>query len=330
MKNKEFIGIDVSKSVLNGFILSANFHFTIDNSPSGFSQLLQVCFANVTCKDDIFFCFENTGRYSYLLSVFLSENNIPFFMVNPLELKKSMGLKRGKSDKKDAKAIALYAWKNRDLIQPTHIHTPKVEQLKQLLRLRNKLIKHRTSYKNAIKDMDECFTDGEIDFVKATQVRLIEQLNTEVQKVELQIDHVIQSLPAWNNNYKLLQSISGIGPVLAKYIIIYTENFTRFKDPRKFACYAGIAPFEYSSGTSVKGRTRVHPLANKHLKSLLNIAAMCVIQLKGEYKTYYKRRIADGKSKMSTLNIIRNKLVFRAFAVAKRGTPYVDLSKFAA
>jgi hypothetical protein len=57
---------------------------------------------------------------------------------------------------------------------------------------------------------------------------------------------------------------------------------------------------------------------------------MCVIQLKGEYRTYYKRRVADGKSKMSTLDIIRNKLVFRAFAIAKRGTPYVDLPKFAA
>jgi transposase len=137
-------------------------------------------------------------------------------------------------------------------------------------------------------------------------------------------------MPRWNINYQLIQTIRGIGPVLAKYMIIYTENFTLFNDPRKFACFAGIAPFEYSSGSSVKGRTRVHPLANKHLKSLLNMAAMGPIQLDGEYKTYYKRRTDEGKNKMSTLNIIRNKLVFRIFAVVKRGTPYVDLSKFAA
>jgi len=66
------------------------------------------------------------------------------------------------------------------------------------------------------------------------------------------------------------------------------------------------------------------------MKSLLNVASMSAIQLKGEYKNYYQRRCDEGKNKMSSLNIIRNKLVFRAFAVVKRGTPYVNLSTFAA
>lgn len=330
MKNKEFIGIDVSKNVLDGFMFTSNFHFTIENNPKGFAQLLEICMAKLITRDNLFFCFENTGRYSHLLSVFLTENNISFSMVNPLDLKKSMGLKRGKSDKKDAQAIALYAWKNRDQLQPTVIHNAQTEQLKQLLCLRNKLIKHRTSYKNAIKDLDDCFVDGETDFVKATQIKLIDVLSTEISQVEHQIELIIRELPSWNNTYHLIQTIRGVGPVLAKYMIIYTANFTLFNDPRKFACFAGIAPFEYSSGTSVKGRTRVHPLANKQLKSLLNMAAMGAIQLEGEYKTYYNRRTKEGKNKMSTLNIIRNKLVFRIFAVVKRGTPYVDLSKFAA
>lgn len=107
--------------------------------------------------------------------------------------------------------------------------------------------------------------------------------------------------------------------------MLIKERYTR-----KFACYAGIAPFEYTSGTSVKGKTKVHPFANRQIKSLLNMAAMASIQLPGEYKIYYSRRLSEGKNKMSTLNIIRNKLVFRAFAVIKRGTPYLDLHKFAA
>ena len=97
-----------------------------------------------------------------------------------------------------------------------------------------------------------------------------------------------------------------------------------------YTCLAGITPFEYSSGSSIKGKTKLHPYANKHLKSLLNIAAMGAVQLKGEYKTYYQRRTLEGKNKMSTLNIIRNKLVTRVFAVVKRQTPYVDFSTFAA
>jgi transposase len=64
---------------------------------------------------------------------------------------------------------------------------------------------------------------------------------------------------------------------------------------------------------------------------MLNMAASSVIQTKGEYRNYYNKRVNElGKSKMSTLNIIRNKIVYRVFAVVNRQTPYVDLYKFAA
>jgi transposase len=159
---------------------------------------------------------------------------------------------------------------------------------------------------------------------------MIEALNSEISLLESQMETIIEQVDDWRKNYRLIQTVKGIGPVLAKYLIIYSENFTCFNDPKKLACYAGIAPFEYSSGSSIKGRTRVHPCANKQLKSLLNIAAMSTITLKGEYKEYYLRRTLEGKNKMSTLNIIRNKLVARVFAVVKRQSPYVDLMKFAA
>jgi len=46
-------------------------------------------------------------------------------------------------------------------------------------------------------------------------------------------------------------------------------------------------------------------------------------------RSYYQKRIKEGKNKMSTQNIIRNKLIARIFAVVERGTPYVDLMKYA-
>lgn len=331
MKNKQIVGIDVSKSVLDVLLLSLNFHFTIENNPLGFSRLLELCCTKFSCKPAVLFlCFENTGRYSRPLAVFCHENDIPFAMVNALDVKQSKGLVRGKSDKKDAKTLALYAARKANEIKPTILHAPVIARLRQLLNLRDKLIKHRTAYKNSIADLQDCFLSGETDTVKEINTRLISQLDREIKNLEHEIESVFSSMPEWNKNYSLIQSVKGIGPVLAKYLMIYTENFTRFKHPKKFASFAGIAPFEYSSGSSVKGRTRVHPCANKHLKSLLNVASMAAIQLNGEYKNYYKRRQAEGKNNMSTLNIIRNKIVFRAFAVVKRQTPYVDLSAFAA
>lgn len=331
MKNKKIIGIDVSKKILDIYILSLKMHFIIENNPAGFASLLEACCLKLSCKKDrLFFCFENTGRYSLLLSVFLQDSSIEFAMINALDLKKSMGLKRGKSDKKDARAIALYAWRKRDELQPTVLHSKEVGQLRQLICLRDKFIKHRTAYKNSLNDLQDCFFEGETDFIRHSQQRLIQQLNKEIQAIEKRIDEIIQSSSDWDYNYRLIQSVQGIGNILAKYIIIYTENFTRFNDPKKFGCFAGIAPFEFTSGSSVKGKTRVHPFANKHLKSLLNLAAMGSIRYNSEFKSYFDRRTQEGKNKMSTLNIIRNKLVSRVFAVVKRGTPYVDLSKFAA
>jgi len=331
MKSKEFIGIDVSKNVLDVFILGLSYHFTVENNPVGYARLLETCCLKLNCKtDQLFFCFEHTGRYSWLLSIFLSESSIVFAKVPAMDIKQSRGLTRGKSDKKDAQMIARYAYRKRDELILTKLHAPEVGQLRQLLSLRNKLLRHRTAYKNSIKDLQDCFMEGETDFIRVTQERLIKNINVEIDNVEGQIDTIINSMPDWEKNYRLMLTVKGIGPVLSRYIIIYTENFTRFADPKKFACYAGIAPFEYSSGTSIKGRTRLHPCANKQLKSLLNIAAMGAVRLKGEYKTYFDRRTEEGKNKMSTLNIIRNKLLFRVFAVVKRQTPYVDLTMFAA
>jgi transposase len=331
MKNREFVGIDVSKNVLDVFVLSAKFYFTVANSPEGFAQLLEIVSSKLKeAFSRVFFCFENTGRYSRLLSVFLQDGGFGFAALDALDLKRSMGLTRGKSDKKDARTIAIYAWRRRDELVTSKLAGPVLDQLRQLLTLRDKLIRHRTAFKNTSQDLHDGYFEGEFDFIKQRQESMLSHLQQEIDLVDNEIYRIISLQNDILTNYNLLLSIPGIGKVIAVYLIALTHNFTRFDTPRKFACYAGIAPFEYSSGTSVKGKTKVHPCANKQIKSLLNMAAMASIQIIGEYKTYYQRRLLEGRNKMSTINIIRNKLVFRAFAIVKRGTPYVDLHKFAA
>ena len=201
--------------------------------------------------------------------------------------------------------------------------------IKSLLSLREKLIKHRTAYKNGISDLKDCYKEGETLLIKDIQLRLISGVEEEILKVEKAIFYIIQMDPLMLKNFNLVTSVKGIGKILGMYLIAFTDNFTSFVDARSFACFSGIAPFANSSG-QVVGKSKVHPYANKQLKSLLSMAAMAVIQVKGEYREYYQKRLEMGKNKMSSLNIIRNKIIFRAFAVIKRGTPYVDLYKFAA
>ena len=63
--------------------------------------------------------------------------------------------------------------------------------------------------------------------------------------------------------FKLCQLVPGLGPQISIFLLITTRTFKAFKNARQFACYSGIAPFEYSSGSSIKGRSRVSHLANK-------------------------------------------------------------------
>jgi len=316
---------------LDVFILGINYHFIVDNGTNGFVSLLETSCKKAGCKkEDLFFCFENTGKYSQMLSVFLHTQTIDFVMEPAIKIKRSLGLTRGKNDKVDARRIALYAYEKRESLKTTVLPGEKITQIKSLLSLREKLVKHRTAYKNGISDLHDCYKDGETKFITEMQQRLIKNLDQEIESVEAQIRQVIDQDQDLINNFSLMISIKGIGKILAFYFIAYTANFTMFSDARAFACYCGIAPFAYSSGT-VKGTPKVHGLANHQLKALLNMASMSAIRTKGEYRIYYQRRINElGKNKMSTLNIIRNKIVYRVFAVINRGTPYVDLYKFAA
>ena len=154
--------------------------------------------------------------------------------------------------------------------------------------------------------------------------KMIVQLSKQIKRVEDQLDDVIKRDDQLKKMYDLITSIKGIGPQTALFIIAFTNGFTLFKTWRKFASYTGIAPFPNQSGISVRHRTKVSNLANKRTKSLLDLCAKNAIQYNMEMKKYYQKRVSEGKSKMSTINIIRNKLLARIFAVVQRGTPYVD------
>lgn len=328
---KEVIGIDVSKLTLDVFIHSLKRHFVVSNNPAGFSKLLQAIWKELPgSKQKLLFCFEDTGKYSLPLCIFLNGENLSFTMVPALDIKRSLGLVRGKSDKKDARFIALYAWRKIDEIKPTIFPAASIVRIKQLLSLRNKLVKHKKAYQTAMCDIQDYFKNGDSQFYLDVNKRVIKSLSSEMESIEKEIETIIKSDPEVQTNYKILKTVPGIGKIIAFYLIAYTHNFTKFENARKFCCYCGIAPFENRSGISLKGRTKVNPLANKMIKALLNMGALSAIRNYPEFKAYYNQRIAKGHNKMSTVNIIRNKIVFRAFSVIKRGSQYVNFHKFAA
>jgi transposase len=324
MQKQVIIGTDVSKLTLDHCINVHHAHFKTSNNNKGFKQWIEWAL-QFGHKDELWVIMEHTGYYSYQFELFLHEHQIRYTKVSAIEIKRSVGLVRGKSDKTDATIISRYGWMNRDELQVQPLSAAVITELKDLINLRDKLVKDRSGYKARMKEQQATRKYNKTHIQIKIQTRKIKQLTTDIKEVEQAIKELIKQNEALNNNYKLLVSIKGVGFVTAVYMLAYTENFTKFANSRKFSCYSGIAPFEHSSGTSIKGRNRVSHYANKKAKQLLNLAASVAIQHNKELKTYYERRVSEGKSKMSALNIIRNKLVDRMFAVVKRQTVYHEI-----
>jgi transposase len=241
-----------------------------------------------------------------------------------------MGIKRGKTDKVDAAALAEYAYRHREELIPNPPPSKVLLKAKRFFSLREQFVKHRAGLKSRLGAELRMLQLPKKDKGVRMQQKAIDQLTKHIDQLDADILELIASEAALHKNYELATSVKGIGPQTAIYMLITTENFTLFKDWRKYACYAGIVPFDHRSGTSISRKSRVSSMANKRIKTLLSSAAASAIQSNVEMKMYYQRRIAEGKHHMSTLNIIRNKLVSRVFAAINRQEPYLDLHKYAA
>jgi transposase len=234
-------------------------------------------------------------------------------------------LQRGKSDKLDAIRIATYALKNQQnatLWRPTE---NSLEQLQTLITTRNRLLKVRTMLEVPIQEVQP-FNPAAATIMQAHSTAAIEQLVLSLKEIERQIQVLIRQHQELSRNYQLSRSVPGVGPVTAYLLLAYNQNFKCFESAKQLACFCSVAPFEHTSGTSIKGRSRVSPMANKRLKTALHMAAMQAMQGKSDLALYYQRKAKEGKNKMFILNAMRNKILHHVFSVVKRGHPITPLN----
>ncbi|MFZ1664010.1 MAG: IS110 family transposase [Flavobacteriales bacterium] len=330
MEHKEFVGIDVSQATLDVVIRSTGIHKQIANTQAGRKKLLPWLKRMKADLEETLICFENTGIFSLPLLGFLADEKVHYVQISGLEAKRSMGIKRDKTDKVDAAALAQYAYRNREELQPDPPPNKILLAARRLSSLRDLLVRQRAGLKSRLKVEVRMLDLPKRDLGVRMMQKSIKEFTQKIETLEKEILELVNSDQGMKRNYELAISVKGIGPQTATFMLIATANFTLFMNWRKFACYVGIVPFNHRSGTSIERKSRVSMMGNKHGKTLLSSAAASAIQSNSEMKLYFERRVNDGKHKMSTLNIIRNKLVSRVFAAVNRNEPYIDIHKFAA
>lgn len=317
------LGVDVSKLTLDICCAERRLHVKIDNCSKGFGELRKWCKCNDITLKETLIILEFTGGYEYRFLQFCESQSIAYCRIPGLEIKRSLGMTRGKNDEIDAFRIGQYGEEKIKRLEPSKPLDKNILMLKQLLSFRKRLVREKAGLESTIKERKHMYEARKTDTITHIAKAKIKANKQYILQVEQEIAALIKSNEVMLLNYRIITSIKGIGPVNAWMTLAYTENFTSFTNPRQYAVYVGVIPFDHKSGTSIKGRKRVSPLAHKGLKSELNQAAKAAITHDQEIRAYAERKLKNKKYPL-VLNNVKFKLILRMFSLVKRGEKYVE------
>jgi len=285
MKNfKLFIGIDISKKWIDAAITTDGIkpdmlHLRVNNCVNGFEELIKWITTHSDFSiDQWLFCMEHTGIYILKLCQYLESHNYAYVLESPLRIHKSVGIKRGKSDKADSKDIAYYVHLKRNELKVSQLPDVTLMELKALYAQRRQLVKYKTGLLNAAKEKSSFIDEQYANVLLEDASEIAQLMKTKIIKIEQRMQQIIKEHKTLKAQFKLITSVKGIGLVNAVLFLIHTKGFTTFSNPRKYASHAGTAPFGETSGTSIKKLPAVSPLANKHIKAMLTQAANSAVQ----------------------------------------------------
>jgi transposase len=335
---KFYLGMDVSKLWIDitvmcvvNYVKQPIASERFDNDAAGIKKMDKwLKKQDVSFNENSLLVIENTGVYHRLVWEYCSTNSLPLYIGNATHIKWSFGIARGKNDKVDSQRLCSYAFKNADELKATPALNPVFLRLKDMMTARSRLLAQKNSIKVYLGELKLSNSKETQQIIEQAHKAALKGIEESIKTVEKQMHEMIEQDAAIKNNYNLLLSVPGIGHLTAVYIICCTNNFICKITGKQLASYAGVAPFGNTSGTSIKGRDKVHKMANKHLKTLLHMGAIAAITHYPEFKDYYERKVKEGKHEQSVINAIRSKIALRAVAVINNQAMYVDNYKKAA
>lgn len=309
-------GIDLSQKKFDVSFMdesNKNVHRIIKNNLNGIVRFLEELPA------DALLCAEHTGVYGELLVFMCGCLKIPIALSTGYQIRHSLGLLKGKSDKIDSIRIREYGERFGDKLTSIDFQSESLKELKELFKLRSQLVKERKML--ATHEKRTIHMPYNSIKVHSITTNMLECLTRSIDELEKEIWHIIDADIDLRRNYNLVTDIIGIGQVTACDLIVKTDNFKTINTARKAASYSGVCPFPNSSGKMVC-KSRVSHMADKEMKSLLYMCAVSAARLNPEYRLYFDRKKLEGKPYFLIMNNISNKLLRTIYSVVKTGKRY--------
>ena len=310
-KNSVILGIDISRETFDVYD-GLEGHRQYANDEKGFRSF------HSSLKASSCAVMEATGSYHHRLALFLYEKGVFVSVLNPLVVKRfiQMKLNRVKTDKSDARMIWQYG--QEQLLSPWVPNVAYVEDCKSLQSVIQLYFKQRTALRNKLHSLQSKGL-GKGHAIRSLK-RQLRSLEKEIGFLEAEMEALIKANEP--ELYSRIKSIPGLGKKTALLLIVATNGFMDFESSKQLSSYFGLAPHERSSGSSVRGRTRIgkngHPLIRNHLF----LCSFTASRYNPQCKALFDRIVSKGKSKKLALIAVSNKLIKQAFGIAKSGLPY--------
>ncbi len=314
-----FIGIDMSKLTFDVAYLFQGKYVNIQfkNDLAGYKDFEKKL---KTQSLEPVICIEATGVYSFGLATFLAEKSLKVIVVNPISTYafSKMELSRNKTDKADAQLISRYCEHlslSGEIDQLLYApKSPGYEALQRLVTRLEQLEKSKTQEKNRLEASCNTHTTRSMK-------RLIHFINTEIKTTKATIVKLVNANEELMMQVNLLTSISGIGDRTAWSILAYIGDVSFFDNAKQVACYAGLTPKIFQSGTSVN-KSSVSKLGHKRLRKSLYMPALVAIRHNPMMRQFYTRLVTNGKAKKVAIIAVMRKLLVIAYGVLKSKKPF--------
>lgn len=327
-KPEKYVGIDISSVSFTSAVGVMNEQWEIvvrpvsfDNEYDSFPKYLKWLQGHEVKPDNSVICMEATGVYNEVLAHFLKVNHYEVAIEPPLKVKRAFNPEGPKNDPVDSKQIAEYAcrfWDELSLWQP---RSELLEQIHTLLTTREQLVVERTGHLNSLKALKRKYV--RTAFAEKIHDQAIVELKKHILALEAEIHKLIDQDPDFRQMVSLLLTIPGVGLMLAAHMLVIFHTIQQPYSPKSLAAYAGICPYESSSGTSLHHTPTSRHYGPPALRKLLYLAAMSLRTHNTQFRTYFLRKVEQGKPKKLVINNIANKLLKIMVAVVRSNTAFI-------
>jgi len=326
--NKLYCGIDIAKDTAVYCLLGPDGEpleraATLRNASTGHRDALKWMrkLAKPHKPFELHVVMEATGVYYLSAAKFFDrQSGVAVSVVNPAQVKSfaQADLVRTKTDSVDAGVIARFGAAMRP--GPWTPPAPHEEEMLGIVR-------HIEAVKDMIRaEENRLHALVEIgDSTKSVQREVrkhIRFLEKQTGDLNGRLKQLAKEHPETDENVKLLCSIPGVSDTTAHNLLAEIGDISRFSGVKQLVAFAGLAPAERQSGTSVRGKAMLNKRGSRRLRKSLYMPAVVASMHNPDVKELYQRMKAAGKKPMVAMVACMRKLLHIAYGVLKNRTPY--------